>query len=239
MEQRNQMLKQMRLTNRQKRGDVQHLLARSFSRKGIAPLSPPGDVSIPVPQLFRPATPPPPDRPVKGDALDSVSIGELSIEPRVIGPSDKDLANLTSPQSQTTNVSVSLEDPVIVDTVSLNQSDIAIQVPSVPRLSPPPSSLPRHSSPPPLGTDKIESVEPEEPPRRTRKDSLSSSDSDSCPEEQSVRTPLLETQPTPVITTLPTNSAPSIKKYDEMFAPHTVEEEIPLGGSAENLRDQP
>ena len=235
------MLKQMRLTDRQKRGDVQHLLARSFSRKGFTntALSPSGDVSIPVPQIFRQATLPPQEAPVDGDALDSVSIGELSIEPRVIGPSDSNLASVTSPQSQTTSVSVTLEDPAIVDSVSLNQSNIVFQVPSVPRLSPPPSSLHRQSSPPPPDTVEIENVGPEEPPRRTRKDSLSSSESDSCPEEQSVRTPLLETQPAPAVTTLPTNSVPSIKKYDEMFAPQTVEEEIPLGGSAENLRNQP
>ena len=58
MEQRNEMLKKMRMSERQKRGDVQHLLARSFSTRQMSiptaprtPSSPPGEISIPVPQL--------------------------------------------------------------------------------------------------------------------------------------------------------------------------------------------
>lgn len=54
------MLKKMRMTERQKKGDIQHLLARSFSTKqmsipaqSVAPNSPPGEISIPVPQLPR------------------------------------------------------------------------------------------------------------------------------------------------------------------------------------------
>lgn len=57
MEQRNEMLKQMRMTERQKKGDVQHLLARSFSTRQMSttlpPSSPPGEISIPVPRLPR------------------------------------------------------------------------------------------------------------------------------------------------------------------------------------------
>lgn len=52
MEQRNEMLRNMRLTERQKKGDVQHLLSRSFSQRGFSGLqSPPADISIPVPQF--------------------------------------------------------------------------------------------------------------------------------------------------------------------------------------------
>ena len=60
MEQRNEMLKKMRMTERQKKGDIQHLLARSFSTRQMSipaqpltPSSPPGEISIPVPQLPR------------------------------------------------------------------------------------------------------------------------------------------------------------------------------------------
>ena len=60
MEQRNEMLQRMRMTEKQKRGDVQHLLARSFSSRQMSipaipptPSSPPGEISIPVPQLRR------------------------------------------------------------------------------------------------------------------------------------------------------------------------------------------
>ena len=61
MEQRNELLQRMRMTERQKRGDVQHLLARSFSTKQSSvshdhlapPPSPPREISIPVPQLPR------------------------------------------------------------------------------------------------------------------------------------------------------------------------------------------
>ena len=58
MEQRNEMLKKMRMSEKQKRGDVQHLLARSFSTRQMSVTSPtasdpPGEISIPVPQLPR------------------------------------------------------------------------------------------------------------------------------------------------------------------------------------------
>ena len=97
MEQRNEMLSKLRLSKRQKKGDVQHLLARSFSRRGFsavdAPLSPPGEFSIPVPQFPRIQTPPHQgNSPLHSGGLvpgvlsaDDVSIGDLSMEPRVLG----------------------------------------------------------------------------------------------------------------------------------------------------------
>ena len=81
MEQRNEMLKQMRLTKKQRRGDVQHLVARSFSRKQLSlpPVDPeePGEISIAVPQLnqFQHGS----------DDKDAVSIGELSVEMKTAG----------------------------------------------------------------------------------------------------------------------------------------------------------
>ena len=92
------MLHQMKMTDRQKRGDVQHLLARSFSVKNL-PSSPlhsptggglPGEIFIPVPQLLRQSSS------SKGQGVslptlqekaeeDIVSIGELSVEPGVAG----------------------------------------------------------------------------------------------------------------------------------------------------------
>ena len=232
MEQRNEMLKQMRLSNRQKKGDVQHLLARSFSRKGIPvePTSPNKEVSIAVPQVFRSPTPPPPQKEKEKSQLDNISIGELSIEPHVIGPSD--LVNLNTPLGTT---SPEGPPPFRQRNSSLDQSSGEIHVLS--RSTPPPKQS-THYSFSSVKSGSRESLR-KQSPKRSRKDSLSSSDSDSCPEEQSVRTPLLETQDAPNVTTLPTNSAPSIKRYDEMFAPKTVEEEIPLGGSAENLIYKP
>lgn len=83
MEQRNEMLRKMRLSERQKRGDIQHILSRSFSQRGFSvPLSPPADISIPVPQF--PVPPTVTEEPIPADK-DTVSIGELSIEPRVAG----------------------------------------------------------------------------------------------------------------------------------------------------------
>ena len=91
MEQRNEMIKQMRLTKRQKRGEVQHLIARSFSRRNFdltTPSSPPGEISIQVPVLNnthsnpKPRSPSPPG---EREAVDAVSIGDLSLEPRVAG----------------------------------------------------------------------------------------------------------------------------------------------------------
>ena len=92
------MLHQMKMTDRQKRRDVQHLLARSFSVKNL-PSSPlhsptggglPGEIFIPVPQLPRQSSS------SKGQGVslptlqetaeeDIVSIGELSVEPGVAG----------------------------------------------------------------------------------------------------------------------------------------------------------
>ena len=95
MEQRNEMLKQMRLTKRQKRGEVQHLIARSFSRRAIdhllPPSSPPGEISIPVPILHpthtdtKPRSPSPSPNPDKKEGVDTISIGDLSLEPRAAG----------------------------------------------------------------------------------------------------------------------------------------------------------
>ena len=83
------MLRNMRLSERQKRGDVQHLLSRSFSQRGFGGLSsPPADISIPVPQFPSPRTIHEEDAPASPSSLkekDSVSISELSIEPRVAG----------------------------------------------------------------------------------------------------------------------------------------------------------
>lgn len=192
------MLKQMRLTTRQKKGDVQHLLARSFSRRDTLLNSPSQELSFPVPQFQRSPSPTQTDDEKK---TDQVSIDELSIEPRVIGPGDG-LSN-GSPSKAGTTATLSPTD-VIID-----QSHLDVR-----------SS--RHSSP------------AEEAIKKERKESLSDSDSD-----DSVHTPLLETKPAPQPSTLPTNVAPGIQKYDEMFAPKQSEDEIPLGGSAENLRNQP
>lgn len=110
MEQRNEMLNKLRLTKRQKKGDVQHILSRSFSRKQSSfdvgtPVSPPYDITIPVPQFPRIQTPPsqarkPPslgsvgrsdpfaalgESETDNPTSETVSIGDLSIEPRVVG----------------------------------------------------------------------------------------------------------------------------------------------------------
>jgi len=93
MEQRNEMLKQMRLTQRERRGEVQHILSRSFSRRRMGSAgSPPRDISIPVPQS-QPFQPPVRSHSNPGPTLasdvtqppDTISVGELSVEPRVIG----------------------------------------------------------------------------------------------------------------------------------------------------------
>ena len=233
------MLKQMRLTNRQKKGDVQHLLARSFSRKvmTVEPTSPSQEVSIAVPQIYRSPTPPmhnPSNE--EREKQDNVSIGELSTEPRIIGPSDN--SHQLDPSSPL-EIAASPDKPVRQRNSSSNQSSEEIHITS--RSTPSPKHSTRHKSSP---TGKSGSRESLQKPssKQSRRDSLSSSDSDSCPEEQSVRTPLLDTPDAPgthVVTTLPTNSAPSIKRYDEMFAPKREEEEIPLGGSAENLVHKP
>ena len=93
MEQRNEMLKQMRLTKRQKRGEVQHLIARSFSKRVIdlPPSSPPGEISIPVPILHpshsdsKARSPSPSPNPGQKVGVDVISIGDLSLEPRAVG----------------------------------------------------------------------------------------------------------------------------------------------------------
>ena len=93
MEQRNEMLKQMRLTQRERRGEVQHILSRSFSRRRmLSTESPPREISIPVPQsqLLHPPTrshsnPGPNLASNVTRPLDTISVGELSIEPHVIG----------------------------------------------------------------------------------------------------------------------------------------------------------
>ena len=75
MEQRNEMLRNMRLSERQKKGDVQHLLSRSFSQRGFSNLqSPPADISIPVPQF--PIPPTIHVEKTKDDEKETVSIGE-------------------------------------------------------------------------------------------------------------------------------------------------------------------
>ena len=75
MEQRNEMLRNMRLSERQKKGDVQHLLSRSFSQRGFSNLqSPPADISIPVPQF--PIPPIIHEEKPKDDEKETVSIGE-------------------------------------------------------------------------------------------------------------------------------------------------------------------
>ena len=229
MEQRNEMLKHMRLTNRQKKGDVQHMLARSFSRKAIpvptTPLSPPGEISIPVPQFPVAQSPF-----YQQTSIDGVSVGELSIEPRVAGSGTAltDMATLSptqSPHSQPPRT----------------HSPTPLMELTTPTPPPPTMTVTSSSTLDTLSPDKMLSLEFEEeevdtsnvleaqspprgtPPRgdsfyrRTRKDSSSSSGS-SCPEDQAVRTPLLEgPEITTAPSTLPTNPQPSIKRYDDMF----------------------
>lgn len=235
MEQRNEMLKKMRLTNRQKKGDVQHMLSRSFSRKAIptTPLSPPGEIFIPVPQ-FSPAES---SSPIKQQSSpsksqdDAISVGELSIEPRVAGSGSAlvDMASLSPTQEQ----------PLPTVSVSAPQPLMDLDTPS-----PPPATLivgggDKSSSitmefgtgnnidtqGPPIGTPPIT--------RRPRKDSSSSSGS-SCPEDQAVLSPLLEEPVTSssAPTTLPVNSQPSIKRYDDMFK---AADQMDLGATAASI----
>ena len=241
MEQRNEFLKQMNMTDRQKRGDVQHLLSRSFSRKSIPtftpldPGSPPADITIQVPQF-------PPYGGMGGGATnksstppshaDNISIGDLSVEPRVLGGKveegdvrgKEELIDLSSPVPP-----LSPED----ENITLHPAE---RKPSIPMTASPPN---RYSAPlrttPPAGGRGNSPTTPSHNGGRVRKDSGSSSD-ESCPEEQSVRTPLLEGEPA---TTLPVMNQPSIKHYDDMFAEKNGEEEIPLGGTADSLVNQP
>ena len=205
MEQRNQLLDQMKLTARQKRGDVQHLLGRSFS-VGHAP--PPSfqrsqsdvqEISIPVPHRRQTS----PTTAIKqmtspiAEEEETVSIGELSVEPRVLG----------EPR-------VAAEEPVqLIDL----------------------SSYPTKEE---ESLDKKEEEEEDggvvSAPRRQRADSGTSSSSD---EEESVHTPLLEAETSNKV--LPVMSRPGIKRYDDMFSEQPPEEEIPLGGTADNLTSQP
>lgn len=163
MEQRNEMLRNMRLTERQKRGDVQHLLSRSFSQRGFSGLlSPPADISIPVPQF---PIPPiineevVPTSPKQGADEEMVSIGELSIEPRVAGSFATALNS--PPQSQTTET-----DKIKGSTVLVQLEDFDTGATKV-------ASLSADSA----GPAFIESESGEE----------------SCSEEKAVRTPLLVT----------------------------------------------
>ena len=81
MEQRNELLKKMRMTERQKKGDVQHLLARSFSTRQmpvpLTPSSPPGEISIPVPQLPRVHF----DHPPAPSTAAALSLADVTVEP--------------------------------------------------------------------------------------------------------------------------------------------------------------
>jgi hypothetical protein len=52
-----------------------------------------------------------------------------------------------------------------------------------------------------------------------------------------VRTPLLEHEVPPII--LPTITQPSIRRYDDMFSERVGEDEIPLGGTADSINNQP
>lgn len=245
MEQRNELLRQMKLTERSRRGTMQNLLARSFSRKEIpifTPLSP-TDISIAVPQ-FPQATPtvsqatPTKQAVTEGDAL---SIGELSVEPRLLGVAENEtrgqqLIDLSSPQphhEEETSLPSSHSPPSRRESAPTRDP---------PRSSSPPlrASLPSHGSSkaslPSRGStpSKASSRKPS-PPTRVRKDSASSSDS-SCPEEQSVRTPLLDGE-VPTVT-LPVITQPTIASYDHLFT-DGVGEEIPLGGTADTINNQP
>ena len=92
MEQRNEMLKKMRLSERQKKGDVQHLLSRSFSHRGFGGyLSPPADVSIAVPAFPIPTAVNEEEVPSAGHSSDdaagnhAVSVSEVWVESQVDG----------------------------------------------------------------------------------------------------------------------------------------------------------
>lgn len=243
MEQRNELLRQMKLTERQKKGDVQHLLSRSFSRKSIpaiTPLSPPGEVTLAVPQ-FSFGQPQVPSSTVGGAnapqpivelvEVDTVSIEELSVEPRIPGGQLIDLSTPNPPPVSGDKQSSS--DP-IPGRRSPSQTSTPSSKSGSQKASPPVSNGGGRRTTPPSKTGSHKAS----PPRRMRKDSGSSSSDDSSPEEQSVRTPLLDDgTPPPVV--LPMNTQPSIKRYDEMFNDKTGEDEIPLGGTADSFNNQP
>ncbi len=196
MEQRNQMLEQMKLTTRQKRGDVQHLLGRSFSVSHALPSSPRSvqDISIPVPAAFSQSPLRQPGSSSKSDREapineETISVGELSVEPRVVGgeSGNVQLIDLSSPYPGKDTLQAKSHDD--------NDGGVASVA------------------------------------RRPRQDSESSSSSG----EESAHTPLLETEGSSI---LPVMSQPAISRYDNMFTDRT-EEEIPLGGAADNLQQQP
>ena len=88
MEQRNEMLRNMRLSERQKKGDVQHLLSRSFSQRGFSNLqSPPADISISVPQF--PIPPTINEEQAKADVEETVSVGEHVCNNNYVNTSSK------------------------------------------------------------------------------------------------------------------------------------------------------
>ena len=62
------------------------------------------------------------------------------------------------------------------------------------------------------------------------------SESSSDEEEESAHTPLLEGEGSSVP---PVMSQPAISRYDVMFSERVPEEDIPLGGTADNLARQP
>jgi len=199
MEQRNQMLEQMKLSARQKRGDVQHLLGRSFSISHAPPpniRSPSEDIqeiSIPVPQISRRHTSPEPETTPKRQTSpileeDAISIGELSVEPRIVGGDSNNLQliDLSSPQVGNEEEEQKDKDGGVVS-------------------------------------------------QGGRKRLVSESSSSSV-EGESAHTPLLEMEPSSV---LPVMSLPAITRYDVMFSERNPEEDIPLGGTADNLAQQP
>ncbi len=224
MEQRNDMLKQMRLTNRQKKGDVQHLLARSFSRKAISmdTMSPCKDITMSVPQLYHSSSPPVQEE----TKIDQVSIGDLSIEPRLIGTSVDDDSTLVDRGSP---LPYGAAQGVTTSPLGVTLSPQGVTTPPQgEKLSTVQFAVDIHPSP------------LSEVTKKEHKDSLSDSDSDSD-SDKSVHTPLLETKSSVSASTLPTNSA-GIQKYDEMFGAKAMEDEgeVPLvGSSAEDLLNQP
>ena len=266
MEQRNELLRQMKQTERSRRSTMQHLLVKSFSRKEIpifTPLSP-TDISIAVPQFPAPQATVSQATPTKeavteGDAL---SIGELSVEPRLLGvaesePHEPRLLGVTETKPRGQHlIDLSSPQPHDEDKTSLPRSPQrreSAPTRNHPHSSSPPlrasllshgsskASLPSHGSSkaslPSRGStpSKTSSRKPS-PPTRVRKDSDSSSDS-SCPEEQSVRTPLLDGE-VPTVT-LPVTTQPTIGSYDHMFTDGVAEDEIPLGGTADTINHQP
>lgn len=257
MEQRNELLRQMKLSERQKKGDVQHLLSRSFSRKSIpaiSPMSPPGEITLTVPQFPMMQTQAPPIRvgtqPIAEE--DAVSIGELSVEPRLPGHGSEGGAGVlidlsTEPQPPAIEINAQsspsrqLPHPRKDSIPNTRHSSHSSNVGS--RKNSPPT---RTSTPLSNGGGRKNSRTSTPPSKRgsrktspPKKENGDSSSDDSCPEEQSVRTPLLDGEAPPII--LPaTNTQPSIRRYDDMFTDRVGgEDEIPLGGTADTLNNKP